>query len=69
MATVCSTVGNTVGNTTGDTVGTAIGENNRFSICSDPLLDCLCRKRWCDSCLLAFRRNEIVDDILNEEAF
>ena len=45
MATVCSTVGNTVGNTTGDTVGTAIGENNRFSICSDPLLDCLCRKK------------------------
>lgn len=38
-----------------------------LSVCSHSLLDSLPNQRWGDCCWFAFRRNEIVGDILDEE--
>ena len=50
-------------------VGIAIGDSIRLAVGADTFLDSLSAKRRCYRCSLAFRRGEIMCNILYEEAF
>lgn len=74
MCTVGRAVGRAIDRATDSAIGSAIGKSMRLPVCFGPvgsntLFDGVANERWSDCRWLAIRRQEIVDDILDEKAF